>query len=390
MPRAVAARLPHRVRDGPLWLASDAADLAQGEYSQPDGQLLYVGRTRRWPRRGIYLVRMDRAPGPAAVGSVKAGANPSFLAVHPNGRVLYAVNEVTEYNGRATGAVSAFAIAATPAHSRESTSSRRRGCPLLRERGPQRSRRARRQLRRGQRRTSSDPEGRLSRSGHARGAAPRYRPNKERQEAAHAHCILPDPSNRFALARTSASIACWSTALTSMTRLYTRTCGDAVMRPGRARAISRSIRGCRSCSWPTSWTPRSPRSASTKKAAHYRARDAVDAPGRLDQRELPSRHPHRFVRRTLYVSNRGHNSLAVFSVADSTGALALEQVVPTNGDWPRNFSLDRRAAGCSCQSASGSVVVFERHPESGRLTPTPQRIALPNPVCLRFQALGVA
>src|SRR5207245_7946573 len=43
--------------------------------------------------------------------------------------------------------------------------------------------------------------------------------------------------------------------------------------------------------------------------------------------------------RALYVSNRGHNSIAVFSVADSTGALALEQVVSTEGDWPRNFGL---------------------------------------------------
>jgi len=42
----------------------------------------------------------------------------------------------------------------------------------------------------------------------------------------------------------------------------------------------------------------------------------------------------------LYVSNRGHNSIAMFSVADSAGALALEQVISTEGDWPRNFSLD--------------------------------------------------
>ena len=44
--------------------------------------------------------------------------------------------------------------------------------------------------------------------------------------------------------------------------------------------------------------------------------------------------------RTVYVSNRGYNSLAVFSVAASTGALSLDQVVSTEGDWPRNFSLD--------------------------------------------------
>jgi len=86
----------------------------------------------------------------------------------------------------------------------------------------------------------------------------------------------------------------------------------------------------------------------------------------------------------LYVSNRGHNSIAVFSV-DSTGALALEQVVSTEGDWPRNFSLDPSGRWLLvANQRSDSVVVFGRDPENGRLTPTRQRIALPSPVCLRF------
>ena len=91
--------------------------------------------------------------------------------------------------------------------------------------------------------------------------------------------------------------------------------------------------------------------------------------------------------RTLYVSNRGHNSLAVFSVAESTGALALDQVISTEGDWPRNFSLDPTGRWLLvANQRSDSVVVFGRDPESGRLTPTRQRIALPSPVCLRFHA----
>src|SRR5213075_3299498 len=65
--------------------------------------------------------------------------------------------------------------------------------------------------------------------------------------------------------------------------------------------------------------------------------------------------------RTLYVSNRGHNSIAVFSVAQSTGALALEQVVATEGDWPRNFSLDPTERWLLvANQRSDSVVVFGR------------------------------
>jgi 6-phosphogluconolactonase len=87
----------------------------------------------------------------------------------------------------------------------------------------------------------------------------------------------------------------------------------------------------------------------------------------------------------LYVSNRGHNSIAVFSVAESTGALALDQVVPTDGDWPRNFSLDPSGRWLLvANQRSDSIVVFGRDPETGRLTATNQRIVIPSPVCLRF------
>jgi len=90
--------------------------------------------------------------------------------------------------------------------------------------------------------------------------------------------------------------------------------------------------------------------------------------------------------RTLYASNRGHNSVAVFSVAPRTGALALEQVVSTKGDWPRNFTL--HPAGrwlLVANQRSNSIVVFERDRDSGRLTPTRSSLAVPSPVCLHFR-----
>jgi 6-phosphogluconolactonase len=89
--------------------------------------------------------------------------------------------------------------------------------------------------------------------------------------------------------------------------------------------------------------------------------------------------------RSVYVSNRGHNSIAVFSMAASTGALALEQVVATEGDWPRNFSLHPTGRWLLvANQRSDSVVVFARDPESGKLIPSGLRLAIPSPVCLRF------
>src|SRR5436190_23435809 len=70
--------------------------------ARTDPDLLYVGTYTET----IYLVRMDRRSGELVrIGAVNAGANPSFLSMHPNGRVLYAVNELDQ-----TGMVSAFAI----------------------------------------------------------------------------------------------------------------------------------------------------------------------------------------------------------------------------------------------------------------------------------------
>ncbi|HJQ52672.1 MAG TPA: beta-propeller fold lactonase family protein, partial [Gemmatimonadaceae bacterium] len=97
---------------GLVSLAGGAKPLS-GEESNVDGELLYVGTyTDDGRSKGIYLVRMDaRTGGLKLVGSSDAGANPSFLAIHPSGRVLYAVNEVAKFQGKASGGVSAFAIA---------------------------------------------------------------------------------------------------------------------------------------------------------------------------------------------------------------------------------------------------------------------------------------
>src|SRR5439155_6975562 len=70
--------------------------------ARTDPDLLYVGTYTE----NIYLVRMDRRSGELVrVGAVNAGANPSFLSMHPNGRMLYAVNELEQ-----AGMVSAFTI----------------------------------------------------------------------------------------------------------------------------------------------------------------------------------------------------------------------------------------------------------------------------------------
>ena len=74
--------------------------------------LAYIGTYTREGGKGIYIHRYDADTGALTpVGSVES-ENPSFLAIHPSGRFLYAVNEVGEYKGEQAGAISAFAIGA--------------------------------------------------------------------------------------------------------------------------------------------------------------------------------------------------------------------------------------------------------------------------------------
>jgi len=88
--------------------------------------------------------------------------------------------------------------------------------------------------------------------------------------------------------------------------------------------------------------------------------------------------------RFLYASNRGHNSIAVFSVTES-GDLKLLTIEPVQGDWPRNFSLtpDGNFLLVANQK-SDNITVFKVDSKTGLLEFTGNEISIPEPVCLKF------
>lgn len=87
----------------------------------------------------------------------------------------------------------------------------------------------------------------------------------------------------------------------------------------------------------------------------------------------------------LYGSNRGSNTIAVFSIDQSDGKLAAVERVPTGGDWPRNFRLSPSGSFLlAANQRSDSVHVLRVDPDSGRLAPTGGGVSVPSPMCVRF------
>ncbi len=87
----------------------------------------------------------------------------------------------------------------------------------------------------------------------------------------------------------------------------------------------------------------------------------------------------------VYGSNRGDNSIAVFSF--SNGKLELLQTISTGGNWPRNFALspseDYLIVG---NRRSNDMAVFSRDSETGLLSKAGDMIAQASPICMLFQS----
>jgi 6-phosphogluconolactonase len=88
----------------------------------------------------------------------------------------------------------------------------------------------------------------------------------------------------------------------------------------------------------------------------------------------------------LYVSNRGHNSIAEFAVDAASGRLTFVGTTPTQGKTPRNFTLDPTGHWLlASNQESNSAIVYRVDPATGRLTPTGPLAMLPAaPFCERF------
>jgi len=90
----------------------------------------------------------------------------------------------------------------------------------------------------------------------------------------------------------------------------------------------------------------------------------------------------------VYGSNRGHDSIAAFRIDRETGHLTPLGHTSTGGKTPRNFAMDPHGRFILAENQdSDSVVVLRVDPETGTLAPTGSRITVPAPVCIRMMPI---
>ncbi|MDK4194290.1 lactonase family protein [Staphylococcus pseudintermedius] len=90
--------------------------------------------------------------------------------------------------------------------------------------------------------------------------------------------------------------------------------------------------------------------------------------------------------RFLYVSNRGHDSIAIFKLLEDGAKLELVDIVSSGGAFPRDFNIteDDAYLVVAHQEENSEVVVFKRDLDTGRLTKTDDQQTAPEGVCVKF------
>ena len=352
---------------------------------------VWVGSYTGTGSRGIHVFDLDPASGHALSAPILAAEteNPSWVALHPSGTVLYAANEVGQHAGRRSGAVSAFAVDAATG--------------MLALLGQQPS-------------EGADPchlavgrEGRhlfvanytggsvalfpLEADGRPRPASRVLPlvgsgPNAARQSAPHAHGVFPDPDERFAL------IVDLGADRIVVQRFDGRGADGSLLPNDPPAASLPPGSGPRHLAWHPSGNILY---VINELSSTVTAFGWDSAAGRLEPFQTVSSLADGYSGDNkaagiavapgggfLYVSNRGDDALAVFAL-DASGRMTRRARVPAGGRTPRHFAIDPSGRWLiAANQDSGSLVVFCLDGETGVPQAVGDPISVPAPTCVAF------
>lgn len=354
--------------------------------SDRHSKMIFIGTYTKSSSKGIYAYRWNPASGEMTeIGLAAETPNPSFLTFSPDHRHLYAVNEQPD---EPKGSVSAFEVDSASGKLRalnEVPSGGAAPCNL-----------------------TTDHTGRslfvanynsgsmasfkiLPGAGLSHHVADVYYKghsiNPDRQREAHTHCTTISPDNKYLLVNDL-----------GMDRImvYTFDPAAAEVKPNDPPFYS-AIPG----SGPRNLTFHPNRRLAYSVNELASTMDCMDwdsAKGTLtrfqnvstleNNAKRPSYvatvavHPNG---RFLYTSNRGDDSITVFTIDPTNGRVALMQRISTEGKYPRHFALDPTGHWLvAANQNSANIVVLKCDPGTGKLSATGRQCQLDSPVCVLF------
>jgi 6-phosphogluconolactonase len=332
-------------------------------------------------KEGIQTYYYDQVTGKMVFAStVESGINPSFLAFSPDNNFLFSVNEKRD------GGVSAFSIEPVSGQLTRLNGQPTNGadpCYL-----------------------STDPDGRWLLTANYSGGSLVVHPiladgrlgqiadfvqhqgsgpNKGRQEKAHAHSIRFGPGGKYVLAADlglDQVLVYRLDATTGKLSLHGQTAFDPGFGPrhfdyhinGRFIYVAGELGNqVTACTWDAEKGVLTPFQSLNTLPDEFTGESTI-----ADIHVHPNG-------RLLYLSNRGDDSLAIYSIDPQSGSLSLVGHEPTRGGCPRNFAIDPSGDFLlAANQYTDNVVVFRIDAENGKLTFTGDEYIIASPVCVRF------
>ncbi len=369
-----------------------AALLAQGQgrrNAAAKEYFVYFGTYTRTDSKGIYAYRFTPATGKLTrIGLVGETENPSILTIHPNRKYLYASNELSNYRGERSGSVTAFSIdpktAALTLLNRVSAKGgttahlvvdRTGKCLLVANYGADA----------GVATFPIQDDGSLGEAttvikhtGSSTGP---------RQKAPHPHSVNLSPDNRFVFVPDLGTDKVFS---------YQLDPAKATIAPNAPPFVA-VTQG----SGPRHFAfhPNGQFTYTLGEMGSLVTVSAYDrAGGTMKERQTVSTIPKDFTGvnnsahivahpsgKFLYASNRGHDSIAVFTIDPKKGTLTAVEQVSTQGKIPRGFAVDPTGAFLlAANQTTDNAILFRIDHKTGRLTPTGDELKLSSPVCVIF------
>jgi 6-phosphogluconolactonase len=365
----------------PLLTAADAAPSGGATGSV----LVYIGTYTGPKSKGIYLSHLDQASGrlspPELAGTM---INPSWVAIHPSHRFLYACGEFGAYPGGS--AICGFTIGhdGTLTQTSQQPAGGQGPCHL-----------------------AIDASGRqLLVANYGNGVVADLpialdgtlspavwsdpHPTLPGKVEPHAHCTLIDPANRFAISCDAGLDRLYSYHLNAATGTLTAndppfmgTASASHPRHATLSADARFLYCINEKSMSVTVYSYDPAQGLSHEIQSISTLPSGAADASWSTAELIL-HPSG---RYLYGSNRGHDSIVAYRVNEQGGRLTLIGHTPTQGHMPRGFGIDPSGRWLLVGNQdSNSIVAFAVDPQTGVLSPSGATYELGAPVCFQFLA----